>query len=665
MDFNWTAKQWNQWFDSAEFDIEYEYHGHDLGASYAKERTTWRLWAPTAQNVCLQLYKTGSDDEQGAEKFNTVPMEKKERGVWSLTLEGNWAGIYYTYLVTNIDKTVETADPYAQAAGVNGRRSMVVDLVSTDPEGWEQDVNLPMDKSTDAVIWEIHVKDFSWDPASGMKYRGKYLAFTEEDTHVKDHPELPTGIAYLKKLGITHVHLMPCYDYLTVDESDDKKEQYNWGYDPQNFNVPEGSYSTDPYHGEVRIREFKQMVQALHQAGIGVILDVVYNHTFQYEDSAFQRTVPYYYYRTWPDGTKANGSGCGNEVATERPMVRKYIIDSILYWAKEYHLDGFRFDLMGLYDVETMNMIRAELDKLPGGTGILMYGEPWGAEPPQLRKGCMAANKNNIRLLDNRIAVFNDETRDSIKGSVFDVKTPGFINGAWYQEGAIRNSLQGWAGPFSTVKMPTQTVSYVSAHDNFTLWDKLVNVENLAPAGYDVPNPSCMAANKMAAALVLLAQGIPFMQAGEEFGRTKKGDGNSYHSLSSINQLDWARTGLFGELLEYYKGLIQIRKSFSALRCTGGKSIRKMVFSKTEPMVVALTLPGRRKDPWRLMGMIFNASAETKKVKLLSWEDNPLPKEWLVLANESKAGVIPLGTVSGDTIEVKPHSVLVLVNGGI
>ena len=442
---DWTAKEWCEWFDAGPFDLEYEYQGRDLGANYEKEQTTWKLWAPTAQSVQLNLYTTGSDQEEGASKIRQESMLPGEKGVWSLCLMGDYAGVYYTFEVEVAGTVRETVDPYAKAAGINGRRAMVADMPATNPQGWEKDRPVRLAQPTDAVIWEVHVKDFSWHPDSGMKYKGKYLAFTETDTHVEGHPELKTGLAYLKELGITHVHLLPVFDYLTVNEADDQSEQYNWGYDPLNYNVPEGSYSTDPYHGEVRIRELKQLVQALHTAGIGVIFDLVYNHTFQSEDSPFQKTVPYYYYRTWPDGEMSNGSGCGNETATERPMVRRYILNSIRYWAEEYHADGFRFDLMGLYDVETMNAIRAELDTLPGGREILIYGEPWAAEPPQMRRGAVPADKAHVRMLSERIAIFNDETRDCIKGSVFDMRSTGFINGAWYQEHAVRNSLRGWA----------------------------------------------------------------------------------------------------------------------------------------------------------------------------------------------------------------------------
>lgn len=658
---DWTAKEWCEWFDAGPFDLEYEYQGRDLGANYEKEQTTWKLWAPTAQSVRLNLYTTGSDQEEGASKIRQEDLLPGEKGVWSLCLMGDFAGVYYTFEVEVAGTVRETVDPYAKAAGINGRRAMVADLPATDPPGWEQDPPVRLAQPTDAVIWEVHVKDFSWHPDSGMKYKGKYLAFTETDTHVEGHPELKTGLAYLKELGVTHVHLLPVFDYLTVDEADEKSEQYNWGYDPLNYNVPEGSYSTDPYHGEVRVRELKQLVQALHMAGIGVIFDLVYNHTFQSEDSPFQKTVPYYYYRIWPDGEMSNGSGCGNETATERPMVRRYILDSIRYWAEEYHADGFRFDLMGLYDVETMNAIRAELDTLPGGREILIYGEPWAAEPPQMRRGAVPADKAHVRMLNERIAIFNDETRDCIKGSVFDMRSTGFINGAWYQEHAVRNSLRGWAGPFSTVKLPMQTVSYVSAHDNFTLWDKLIYAQQLAPQGFDSPNLFCLAANKMAAAIVLLAQGIPFMQAGEEFGRTKKGDGNSYCSSSALNQLDWGRTALFGELLDYYKGLIQLRKAFAPFRCSGGDSIRRMVFSRTPSQVVAFTLSGEEESQWKMAAVILNASNQTAMAELTSWADQPLPNRWDVKADAQRAGLQTLWQVEGNCIFVQPRSVLVLV----
>ncbi len=658
----WSVQEWCDWFDSAQFDREYVYGGDDLGVSYMPDRTLWKIWTPVAQKVSLNLYTTGSDQEVGAARLRQAPMIREACGVWSISLGGDWKGTYYTFSITWEGEEREVMDPYARAAGVNGNRAMVVDLEETNPAGWEKDTHIVPEHPTDAVIWEVHVRDFSWDSYSGMKNKGQYLAFTEKGTHIPGHPKLPTGVEYLKRLGITHVHLMPCFDFYTIDETRGKEDLYNWGYDPQNYNVPEGSYSTDPYHGEVRIREMKKMIQALHQAGIGVIMDVVYNHTYQSDESAFQKAVPYYYYRTWSDGSWANGSGCGNEIATERPMVSRFIRQSVRYWAEEYHIDGFRFDLMGLIDVETMNRIREDLDQLPQGKKILMYGEPWAAETPQMRRGAVPADKTHVRLLNSRIAIFNDETRDCIKGSVFDMHSTGFISGAWYQENAVRSSLQGWAGPYATVKLPTQTVSYVSAHDNFTLWDKLVYAKGLAPKGFDVPELSCLAANKLAAVIVLMAQGIPFMQAGEEFGRSKKGDGNSYRSSSQINYLDWRRTMEFRELLDYYQGLIQIRKRFAPFRCASGDSIRKMVFSKGESQVVAFTLPGIRGDSWRMAAVVLNASDQITSVELSAWEDTPLPSGWSVKADAEKAGTDTLWRVEGNCIFIQPRSALILVD---
>ncbi|MBQ7064461.1 MAG: type I pullulanase [Firmicutes bacterium] len=648
-------------YDDPEFDLQYMAVNTPFGSFCQPDRTTWTIWSPEATQIQLILYASGSDREPDEELLRREEMISKGRGVWSLTLCGDFRGVFYTYRVTVLGKTKEIADPYARACGINGQRSMVVMLSDTDPDGWEEDHRIRFPESTAAVIWEVHVRDFSEADSSGMKNRGLYLAFTEKDTHVPDHPELKTGIAYLQELGITHVHLLPCMDFMSVDEHE-PLSSYNWGYDPFSWFIPEGSYATDTRDGAVRIREFKQMVQGLHQAGIGVILDVVFNHVYYMQSHPLQALAPDYYFRTWPDGTPANGSGCGNEVATERPMVRQMLIQSLLYWAEEYHIDGFRFDLMGLIDVETMNLIRKELDQLPSGREILMYGEPWAAEPPQMRRGAIPADKAHVRMLSDRIAIFNDETRDAIKGNVFDMYSSGFINGAWYQEKAIENTLKAWTGPYQTVKQPTQTISYVSAHDNFTLWDKMVFAEGLSESGFTMPNAKLMEANRLAAVIVMLSQGIPFMQAGEEFARTKLGDGNSYRSDPSINRLDWQRTGMFADLVAYYKGLIKLRHAFKPFTCSSCETVRNMVFVQDIHQMVAFTVPGTDEDAWSMIAVILNALEREQEVRLVSWCDHPLPDEWDILVNHQSAGTESLGTIRGNVIRVPAHSALVLGN---
>ena len=534
-----TPKSLRAYYDSERFEKEYLYDG-PLGPDYTREGTRLRLWAPTAEQVMVNLYR------QGDKGFciGSLSMERREHGCWTVYLPGDQHGLYYTFSVRVNGQVRETGDPYARAAGVNGVRSMIVDLRRTDPSGWQFD-RRPVIPSARRVIWEVSVRDFSWDPDGGFArpWRGKYLAFTQEGTTLAGDNVCPTGLNYLRRLGVSHVQLMPVFDFGSVDEARPLRLQYNWGYDPTNYNVPEGSYSTDPYHGEVRIKEFKQMVAALHKAGIGVVMDVVYNHMYRHEN-VLNDTVPYYFFRQNPDGTLSNGSGCGCEFCCERPMARRYMIDSILYWAKEYHIDGFRFDLMGLFDVDTMNEIRAALDKLPRGQEILMYGEPWQGGQSMLRR--YEANKANLQMLSTRIGVFSDDTRDAIKGNCFEARSPGYVEGrqdAFWDIGSAVGAwcLQDRVNP----RAPSQIISYVSAHDNLTLWDKLMAVKYKKP-DYAAAPDVILAQNRLAAGIYLTCMGTPFMLAGEEFARTKKGLHNSYRSPASINQLSWSRASAGG-----------------------------------------------------------------------------------------------------------------------
>ena len=639
------------------------YNGNDLGAVYTPKGTTFKVWAPTASRVAVRLYTTGSSKEAGAQELSTTPLVKGENGVWSVTVNGDQKNRYYTYQVTVNGVTRETADIYARAAGVNGNRSMVVDLKSTNPDGWDKDEHILYDDPTDAIVWEVHIKDFSNSEVSGIsaKYKGKYLAFTENGTTLNDEGGYSTCIDYLKKLGVTHVQLLPVYDYATVDESDTDTDEFNWGYDPKNYNVPEGSYSTNPFDGNVRIREFKQMIQALHKAGIGVIMDVVYNHTFTADGSWFDMTVPGYYYRLKADGTLSDGSGCGNETASDHLMYRKYMIDSILYWTQEYHIDGFRFDLMGVHDVDTMNAIRAALDtKVTNGRKIIMYGEPWTGGA--LSTKAVTATKDHLRLLDNRVGAFNDEFRDAVKGHVFNALEGGFVQG-----GGSRGSIKAGIGANTVLNIrynqPSQTVSYLSAHDNFTLYDKLVlSVKN--DGSYNERDESLIAMNKLAAALTLTAQGITFMQAGEEFARTKQGDENSYISPSSLNQLDWQRTADYADLVSYYKGLIELRKHFKPFRDATTTSAKLINFVEAEEGVVAYTLENvlTADKEWSQIAALFNASTEEKTVTLTPPAGKKLPTEWTIVANRAEAGVRSLGTISGNTVTIPPCSAMILAD---
>jgi len=640
------------------------YYGGDLGAVYTKKATTFKVWAPTAERVTLKLYATGSSAEEGAQDISTTSMTKSDKGVWSVTLSGDKKNLYYTYLITINGVTTETADVYSKAVGVNGNRSMVVDLKSTDPEGWDKDQHVLYDDPTDAIVWEVHVRDFSKSEISGvsLKHKGKYLAFTENGTTVGGKGEVSTCIDYLKKLGVTHVQLLPVYDYATVDETKENPDEYNWGYDPKNYNVPEGSYSTNPYDGNVRITEFKQMIKALHDAGIGVIMDVVYNHTFTAKGSCFENTVPGYYYRLTPDGELSDGSGCGNETASDHLMYRKYMIDSVVYWASEYHIDGFRFDLMGVHDVETMNLIRKALDeKIKDGNKIIMYGEPWtGGAISTNAKTC---TKENIKLLNERIGAFNDNFRDAVKGHVFNAKEAGFVqtgSGADVLKPCIAancTETTGW------LKQPSQSVTYMSAHDNYTLYDKLVlSVKN--DESFDERDDKLVDMNKLAAAIMLTSQGINFMQAGEEFARTKFGDENSFISPDKINQLNWENLITFADLDSYYQGLIEIRKNYKPFRDATGNSAKKISFSDTGKGVVAYTLENSvtKGKEWSYVAVAFNASDEAASVTLKQSADTALPSSWEIIADGTQAGLNGLGEVKGSTITVQPHSALILAD---
>ena len=472
-------------------------------------------------------------------------------------------------------------------------------------------------------MWEVNVRDFSQDPASGVRpaWRGKYLAFAQQGTTLHSDGIHPTCLNYLKRLGVSYVQLMPIFDFGSVDESRPLTRQYNWGYDPTNFNVPEGSYSTDPTRGEVRVRECKQMIAALHAAGIGVVMDVVYNHMYR-SDNVLNRVVPLYYFRQNDDGSLSNGSGCGNEFASERPMARRYLIDSVLYWAREYHIDGFRFDLMGLYDVETMNLLRAELDKLPGGRDILMYGEPW-------QGGCSAlhryeANKNNLNMLNERIGIFCDNTRDAIKGGCFDAREPGYVEGKPGSFWDIGASVAAWC---RSEKLPPhapgQIISYVSAHDNFTLWDKLLMVRYARPE-FAAVDKTALAQNRLAAGIYLTSMGLPFWQAGEEFARTKKGQGNSYRSSPALNRLDWHRAEQFHSLVDYYRGLIGLRTAFPRLGALDKANPAAIEFVPLEQPLVGWRLPAQWGDgaAWSALCVYYNPT-ETAQVVTLpggSWK---------------------------------------------
>ena len=622
-----TPAQWKTLFENVPFHRENYYTG-SLGPDYTPGGTCLRLWAPTAAAVTVTLYHKGD----GGAVLGTHTLVRGAHGVWSVWLPGEQHGRYYTFAVTVDGITRETGDPYARAAGVNGVRSMIVDLARTAPSGWERDVR-PSIPPAQRAVWEVSVRDFSQDAASGVRpaWRGKYMAFTQQGTTLHGDGIHPTCLNYLKRLGVKYVQLMPIFDFGSVDEAKPLLRQYNWGYDPTNFNVPEGSYSTDPTRGEVRIRECREMIAALHAAGIGVVMDVVYNHTYRTENP-LNNTVPYYFFRQNPDGSFSNGSGCGNEFASERPMARRYLIDSILYWAKEYHIDGFRFDLMGLYDAESINAVRAALDSLPGGRDILLYGEPWQGGASQLHR--YEANKANLAMLNERVGIFCDDTRDAIKGGCFDAREPGYVEGKPGSFWDIGAAVAAWCrSDRLPPHAPSQIVSYVSAHDNFTLWDKLLCVRYEKPE-FTARDSVALAQNRLAAGIYLTSFGLPFMQAGEEFARTKKGVGNSYRSSPTLNRLDWNRAEKYHALVDYYRGLLALRAAFPRLGSTDRHAPEALQFFALEQPLVGWTLPAVWGDgaAWSALCVFYNPTETACTV--------PLPAgQWKLLSDGTSSSL--------------------------
>lgn len=634
------------------------YSGNDLGASYSKKATTFKVWSPNAASVRVNIFEHGSDNEGDAGSIMSRAMSlDKTTGVWSVTINGDLLNKYYTYSVTHGKTTKETADVYAKACGVNGQRSMVVDLSTTNPDGWENDKHVLVQNQTDASVWEISVADFSSSESSGVSEanRGKYLAFTEEGTTVNGvQGASSTCVDYLKKLGVKYVQIMPFYDFGSVDESKNIMDQYNWGYDPVNYNCPEGSYSSNPKKGEVRIKECKQMIQALHNAGIGVIMDVVYNHTYT-SDSWFQRTVPNYYYRMNNDGTFSNGSGCSNDTASEHLMFRKYMIDSVTYWASEYHIDGFRFDLMGLHDVTTMNSIRTALDNLyadGSGSQILMYGEAWDMAT-NCDEGTVLASQKNLKQLSDRIGAFDDTIRDAIKGST------GGTDGAFVQEGSRRANLKtGIAGQSDTTtgwaNVPSQCVTYASCHDNLCLYDKLVGSVYGADGKYRKRYEDLVAMNKLSAAIVITSQGIPFSLGGEEFCRSKDGDENSYASSRKENMLDWENVDLYSDVIEYYRGLYKIRDAFAAFSDSTAATANSLTYLSDVPKgVTGYTINNTESGKWSQMCVIFNGSDSAQNVTAKG--------DWVVLADNKTAGLRNIKNVT-NSVKVEAHSAVIMVD---
>ena len=578
---------------------------------YTPLATKFFLWSPTAEEVRLMLYDAG----EGGYAYETVKMELGENGTWTTSVDKDLLGKYYAFNVKINDKWQgDTPGINAHAVGVNGKRAAIIDWKTTNPEGWENDRRPSLKSPADMIIYEMHHRDFSVDSTSGIKNKGKYLALTEHGT--VNSGNQPTGIDHLVELGVTHVHLLPSSDYASIDETKLDENHYNWGYDPANYNVPDGSYSTDPYQPAVRVKEFKQMVQALHRAGIRVIMDVVYNHTFNTLESNFERTVPGYFYRQKEDGTLANGSGCGNETASERPMMRKFMIESVLYWIKEYHIDGFRFDLMGVHDIETMNEIRKAVNKVD--PTICIYGEGWAAEAPQYPADSLAM-KGNISQMPG-IAVFSDELRDGLCGPV------------WEKD------------------QPTQMVSYVSCHDGLCLVDRLkASMPGVTPE-------QLVRLDKLAQTVVFTSQGIPFIYAGEEVMRDKQGIDNSYKSPDAVNAIDWRRKTTNGDIFTYYKRLIDLRKSHPAFRMGNAEMVRKhLEFLPVEGQnLIAFRLKERANgDSWEDIIVAFNSRTTPARLEI------PVGK-YTVVCKDGVIDVRGLGTQTGPEVIVPGQSALIM-----
>ena len=620
------------------FENMYTYDGKDLGATYTGDSTTFKVWAPTATDVNVELFQSG--DVKASDLIEKVAMTKGEKGVWSATVDRDLNGVYYLYEVTVDGIVSEGCDPYATAVGVNGDRAMVVDLAATNPQGWDEDENPNKGMNfTDASIYELHIRDLSSDASSGITNVGKFLGLTEKGT--VNSAGIPTGLDHIVDLGVTHVQLNPVYDFATVDESKPDTAQYNWGYDPKNYNVPEGSYATDAEDGAVRINEFKQMVMALHENGLSVVMDVVYNHTYS-TDFCFNKIVPGYFHRP-----NSNGSGCGNDVASERAMVRKYIVDSVVYWAKEYHIDGFRFDLVGLIDVETVKAIRAALDEID--PSIILYGEGWTMSTVPTKEYTYMANQNQIDKIDN-FAMFNDTIRDSLKGSVFNATEKGYVNGAFSKKNAVLMSIMGKTAWTTT---PYRLINYASCHDNLTLWDE-INSSNAGDSLHDR-----ISQNLLSASIVYTSQGIPFILAGEEFLRSKTNEdgsfnSNSYSAPDSVNSLKWDNLSDddYMEVYKYYRGMIAFRKAHVTFRSMNSVVSDYTVDKEASDGVIAYSLKASPEDSVNEFYVIHNAEASDVTIELPEGE-------WSVYVYGRDAGTDVLDTVS-TTITVPGISTAIL-----
>jgi pullulanase len=625
-------------------DSQPVYNGKDLGVTYQAQQTLFKVWAPQATAVKLRLYKGGT----GGNAEAVVNLKKGNSGTWQTIIHRHLKNKYYTFQAFINNKwLLECPDMYAKAVGINGKRGMIVDMAATNPQGWANDHKPSQKNFTDIIIYESHIRDLSVSASSGIKNKGKFLSLTEKGTHSPQGQS--TGLDHIKQLGVTHIHILPSFDFSSVDEAS-TRPQYNWGYDPLNYNVPEGSYSTNAYDGRVRIKEFKQMVQALHANGLRVILDVVYNHTTNKDDFSFNQFAPGYFYRHKPDGSYADGTGCGNETASEQPMMRKFMIQSVVYWVKEYHLDGFRFDLMGVHDIATMNAISDTLHKID--PTIFIYGEGWTAGDSPLPENLRSVKKNVPQL--HKIAAFSDDIRDGLRGGFSDVKAKGFISGApgtaesvkfgivaSTQHAQINYSLVNYSkAPWA--KEPYQVINYAACHDDNTLFDRL-----------KIGNPTATEAelikmDKLANAVVLTSQGVPFLQSGAELLRTKQGVANSYNSPDSINEIDWSRKTRYNEVFKYYQALIKLRKDHPAFRMATTQAIQQHLefFDTHDPLVIGYRLKDHaNSDKWKTIIVMFNGNTTAKAVTIPAGN-------WTLVANEDSINEAGLKHITGTSIEL-------------
>ena len=634
------------------------YSGDDLELSVNDNGTFFRLWSPKAQEARVNIYTQG----RGGNPVMTLPMEyHSDNGTWTASVPEKLYGKFYTFQILYNGKWLnETPGVWAKAVGVNGERAAILDLATTNPEGWEYDRGPAVNNFTDVIVYEMHHRDMSMHPSSGIANKGKFLALTEKGTLSPD--SLSTGIDHLKELGITHVHILPSYDYNSVDETNLQMNTYNWGYDPLNYNVPEGSYSTNPSDPAVRIKEMKEMIKALHDAGIGVIMDVVYNHTAGNDDSNFELTAPGYYHRHRNDGTYSDASGCGNETASDLKQMQDFIVNSTKYWADEYHIDGFRFDLMAIHDIETMNRVAAELKQI--NPSIFVYGEGWTAGDSPLPVDRRALKENVSKMAD--IAVFSDDLRDAVKGHYTNASDRGFATGKPGLEETVKIGIvaatahpqvdysKGNNSRFAYASSPEMIVNYVSCHDDLSLTDKLKkSMEGL-------PESDMREAAKLAQTIVFTSQGTPFMFAGEEVWRDKKGVHNSYKSPDSINAIDWSNKAVYADQFAYYQGLTALRKAHPAFRMTTAEDIaRHLVFdeidSETSPNLISYTLKDNANgDSWKEIKVTFNGASTPQSVNV--------PKgNWMIVAKDGKISPTQgLGTFKGGKITLAPYSALIL-----